>query len=81
MTVIVCLFIRVLQRACWLQEYRGLLHCLVQSFRSFSSAAAVHGDYRLLCVQKPRLPSKWGFQGKKKEKKKLNMKIPQYAEH
>lgn len=68
MTVIVCLFIRVLWLACWVQGYRGLLHCLVPSFRSFSSATAVHGDYRLFCVQKPCLPSKWGFRGKKKKK-------------
>lgn len=61
MAVIVCLFIRLLWLVCGVQGSHGcyIVWCLhLGPFFLFSSAAAVHGDYRLFCVQKPCLPSK-----------------------
>ena len=76
MAVIVCLFIRLLWLVCGVQGSHGcyIVWCLHLGpfFFFFSSAAVVHGDYRLFCVQKPCLPSKWGFRGKKKKKRKKN---------
>lgn len=68
MTVIVCVCLLDFSGLSASAGISRLLHCLVPSFRSFCSAAAVHRDYRLFCVQKPCLPSKWGFRGKKKKK-------------
>lgn len=71
MTVIVCLVIRLLWLVCGVQGFRGYYIVWCLHLGPFSSAAAVHGDYRLFCVQKPCLPSKWGFLGKKKRRKKI----------
>ena len=72
MAVIVCLFIRLLWLVCGVQGSHGCYIVWCLHLGPFSSAAVVHGDYRLFCVQKPCLPSKWGFRGKKKKKRKKN---------
>lgn len=69
-SVRVCLFIRVLWLVCGVQGPRGLLHCLVPSFRSSSRAPAVHRDSWQICVFKSLVCNLNEAFGAKKKKKK-----------